>query len=363
MAEKNLPIQLSKRTPLQDMIPLDTPFSVLLSPIDHCNIKCVFCPFHGAVRGDVRPPATMPFDLFRIVIDQLTEFPHKLRALIFCGRGEPTLHRELPQMISYAKEKDVADAIRLTTNGFNLSPELNRRLIDAGLDYIRISVPAIEEQACYEITGARLDLNQYIKNIKDFYDHKREGMTVFCKTTNVALGARDGGTVNPELVEKFYTAFDNCCDYAFIENIVPQVPRELSGEEKKQMWIGNTGKQNVYQAENAGSAVCERLFYHFTVNSMGNVYPCDLNENENLLLGNVRADTLKKIWQSCRLLQLRLSSLKGAVPGACKGCGVFYYDFPNELHKYAGSISDRLINSHERRNSYGSQRTSPAGQA
>lgn len=353
MAEKTVPIQLSQRTPLQDIIPLDTPFSVLLSPIDYCNIKCVFCPFHGEVRGDMRPPAIMSLELFQAIIDQLAEFPHRLRALIFCGRGEPTLHKELPEMISYAKKAGVTDAIRLTTNGFNLSPDLNRRLVESGLDYIRISVPAIEEQTCYEITGARLNLKHYIENIKDLYDHKREGMTVFCKTTNVALGARDGGTVDPALAEKFYTAFDACCDYAFIENIVSQVPRELTDEEKKKMWIGNTEKQNVYLVKNTESTVCERLFYHFTVNSIGNVYPCDLNEHEDLVLGNVRVDTLKEIWNSDRLLQLRLAALKGAIPKACQGCGVFYYDFPNELHKYAESISKRLINSGERRDENG----------
>lgn len=349
MAQKTVPIQLSQRTPLQELIPLDTPFSVLLSPIDHCNIKCVFCPFHGEVRGDTRPPAIMSFELFQTIIDQLAEFPHRLKTLIFCGRGEPTLHQDLSKMISYAKEKDVADAIRLTTNGFNLSPELNRRLIDSGLDYIRISVPAIEEETCYNITGTRLNLERYIENIKDLYDHKREGMTVFCKTTNVALGARDGGAVDPVLAEKFYKAFDSCCDYAFIENIVPQVPRELTDAEKEKMWIGGTEKQNVYLVENPGSAVCERLFYHFTVNSLGNIFPCDLNENEALLLGNVRTSSLKEVWNGDKLFQLRMAALKGAIPETCQGCGVFYYDFPNELHKYAESICERLTNSNERK--------------
>lgn len=349
MAEKSIPVQLTRRTPLQDIVPLDTPFSVLLSPIDHCNIKCVFCPFHGAVKGDMRPPAKMSYELFKTIADQLSEFPHSLRTLIFCGRGEPTLHEDLPRMIAYAKERGIANEIRLTTNGFNLSPDLNRRLIDAGLDYIRISVPAIEEDICYEITGARLNLSRYIENIKDLYDHRRKGMTVFCKTTDVALGGRDGGGVDPMLAERFYEAFDGCCDYAFIENVVPQVPRELSNEEKKEMWIGNTDKRNVYLVRNSGVCVCERFFYHFTINSLGDVYPCDLNEDESLLLGSVRTDTLKGIWDSSRLLQLRLATLKGYPTEACKGCGVFYYDFPNELHKYARAISDRLINHHERK--------------
>ncbi len=343
MAQKNLPAQLTKRTALQDLIPLDTPFSVLVSPIDFCNIKCVFCPFHGEVRGDNRPHAVMPLELFKTIADQLAQFPDKLKTLVFCGRGEPTMHKDLPEMIAYAKSKNIADEIRLTTNGFNLSPELNRRLIDSGLDYIRISVPAIDEQTCFELTGARLNLENYISNIKNLYDNKRKDMTVFCKTTNVALGAKNNGTVNPSLAEKFYTAFDNCCDYAFIENIVSQVSHELSEEEKEKMWIKNTQKQNVYLVDNQGSPVCERLFYHFTVNSSGNVYPCDLNESENLFMGNVNKTTLKEIWNSKKYLNLRLAFLKGNVPASCTNCSVFTYDFPNELHKHADFICEKLL--------------------
>lgn len=347
MAQKTLPAQLTKRTPLQDIIPLETPYSVLLSPMDYCNIKCIFCPFHGEVRGDNRSPEIMSFELFKMIIDQLSEFPQKVKTLIFCGRGEPTLHKDLPDMIAYAKEKNVAEAIRLTTNGFNLSPELNLRLIEAGLDYIRISVPAMDAETCFELTGAELDLDKYIGNIKHLYDHKHANMTVFCKTTNVALGAKNGAAMNQELAKKFYTAFDDCCDYCFVENIVPQVPHKMTEEEKAKMWIGNTETKNVYVVENEGCPVCERLFYHFTINSSGNVFPCDLNENENLRLGNVKEKSLTQIWNGETLHKIRLAFLNGDIPKACEDCSVFVFDFPNELHKHADTICERLIKRRE----------------
>ena len=340
MAIRDLPIQLTERTPLQEIIPLDTPYSVLLSPIDFCNLKCVFCPFHGAVRGDNRSPATMTFDLFKTTIDQLSEFPNKLRTLIFCGRGEPTLHNSLPDMICYAKEKNVAEQIRLTTNGFNLSPELNRKLIDSGLDYIRISVPALDEQTCFEITGVRFDLNKYISNVAHFYENKHNGMTVFCKTTDVALRAKT--STDSDSAEAFYSTFDSVCDYMFIENIVPQVPRNLSSVEKNAMGLLTDEIKNVYKRDNSGSPVCERLFYHLTVNSLGNVFPCDLNENTKNLLGNVQNDTLRQIWNGASLKNIRLAFLAGNIPSACAECSVSLYDFPNELHRYADEISQHL---------------------
>ena|GEM_PF-249781 len=345
MATKSLPSQLTQRTPLQDVIPLDTPYSVLLSPIDYCNIKCVFCPFHGAVKDNtMRKPHIMSMDLYKNIIDQLAAFPNQLRALIFCGRGEPTMHKNLPEMISYAKEKGVTDTIRMTTNGFNLSPDLNQKLINAGLDYVKISVPAIDEKTCFEITGVKLDLKQYVDNITHLFKNKRNDMTIYCKSTNVALGGKGGGEPLPELADKFYAMFEGISDYCFIENIVPQVIRKLTEDEMKNMWIENFEAKNIYNLDAEHSnTICERLFYHFTINSIGDVFPCDLNENEALKLGNIQQVRLQDIWNGETLKNLRIASLTGNIPGACADCAAILYDYQNELHKYANDIHCRLL--------------------
>lgn len=342
MAKQRLPDVLTNRTSLHDLIPLNTPLSVLLSPMDYCNIKCVFCPFHGEVKNDDRNPSIMTMNTFERVVDQLSEFPNKIKALVFCGRGEPTLHKDLPKMIKLAKEKQVAEQIRLTTNGFNLSPELNNKLIGSGLDYIRISVPAIDEKTCFEITGSHLDITNYIESIKHLYINKPKSITVFCKTTNIALGGRNGSVKDSKMEEKFYSLFNDCCDYCFVENIVPQAPRNFSSDDKEKLWIKNSTAYNVYCVENSGSPICERLFYHLTINSLGNVYTCDLNENPNLLLGNVNDDTLIEIWNGEKIKALRVAFLKGNVPNSCKDCSVFTYDFPNNLHNYAQNILNRI---------------------
>lgn len=345
MAKKSLPIQLTNRVALQDVIPLDTPYSVQLCPTDYCNIRCIFCPFHGEAQTEWRSPSMMTLDSFKVVIDRLAEFPNKVKTLVLCGRGEPTLHKKLPEMIAYAREKGVADEIRLTTNGFNLSPELNRRLIDAGLDYIKISVPAIDEQTCLEITGAKLDLEKYIANIKNLYDNKREGMTVYCKTSNIALGAKNGCEIDSEKEKKFYSLFDNCCDYSFVENIVFMAKQEITEEAKEKIWIGNSKPKNTYCLENNGSPVCERTFYHFTINSLGEVYPCGDSEDPSLLMGNALNESLVEIWNSKKYFDLRMAFLKGDIPEFCKKCNVFSYEYPNNLHKHADAICERLLKS------------------
>ena len=311
--------------------------------MDHCNIKCVFCPFHGIVTGDNRDPSIMSLELFQKIVDQLSKFPERLKAFVFCGRGEPTLHRDLPKMIAYAKKMDIADEIRLTTNGFLLEPRLNEALIESGLDYIRISVPAIDEKTCLRLTGAELNLEAYVSNIRNLYEKKRPEMTVFCKTTNAALREENNGKISEGKEEDFYLKFQNCCDYCFVESVVSQVPKKLSAEEKVKIGISGSEKTNVYNVKNEYSPVCERLFYHMTINSNGDVFPCDLNENTGLHLGNVKEKNLYDIWNSDRFNQLRLSFLQGSVPESCKECGVFSFDFSNDLHKYSDEIIKRII--------------------
>lgn len=345
MAKKTLPKQISERVPLQDVIPLSTPFSINLSPTDYCNIRCVFCPFHGEVRTMKRPLSMMALDTIKTIIDRIAEFPDKLKILYFVGLGEPTLHKDLPEMITYAKEKDVTREIGIITNGFNLSPELNRRLIDSGLDLVRVSVPAIDEQTCFEITGTKLNLEKYISNIKNLYDNKREGMTIYCKTTNIALGAKNGAPIDPEKEKEFYSLFNDCCDYAFVENVVSMTDQDASEEAKEKMWIGNSASESLFSFENNHNSVCEKIFFSLTINSLGEVYPCCYIEKPQLLLGNALDDSLVEMWNGEKLRNLRLSFLKNSVPECCKNCEALTFGFPNELHKHADRIIENLIKS------------------
>jgi len=246
-------------------------------------------------------------------------------------------------MIAYAKEKNVTDTIRMTTNGFNLSPDLNLRLIDAGLNYVKISVPAIDEQTCFDVTGVKLNLEQYIENIRHLCEHKSDNMTIYCNIKNVVLGGKGGGKPDPVLEEKFYTMFDGVCDYCFIENIVPQVIRNLTKDELRDMWIEDFEGKSIYNfTDKFETTVCERLFYHFTVNSAGDVFPCDLNEKESQLLGNVKSTPLREIWDGEALKKLRIAFLEGDVPPACADCNALKYDYPNSLHKYSDVILKKI---------------------
>jgi MoaA/NifB/PqqE/SkfB family radical SAM enzyme len=104
-----------------------------------CNYKCEMCPqAWGRERAFLKG---MPLDLFKKIVDDALQYG--LVSASLHGSGEPTLNRNLPEMVKYLKEHKVE--VVSFTNGQRLTRELSRSLFDAGLDILRISAIGCDE--------------------------------------------------------------------------------------------------------------------------------------------------------------------------------------------------------------------------
>jgi len=54
--------------------------------------------------------------------------------------GEPFVNKNLADFIRIAKRKKIADRVIITSNGSLLTEDASRRVIEAGLDFLRISI-------------------------------------------------------------------------------------------------------------------------------------------------------------------------------------------------------------------------------
>lgn len=316
MAIRSYPPQTKHR--MRDVAPLDTPYSINISVTEYCNLNCNFCPYHGLAHR-LSEKGTMPLDFYKRFIDQLDEFPGRIRRFQFAGAGEPTLHPNLLEMIAYAKEKDVADEVMLTTNGLLLNPEYNLKLIETGLDLLRISVPAIDNETAYEITGHKIDVTEpYIENIRHIFQHKTN-MTILCKATNFALGGKGGGETNPELEEKFYSMYDDICDYCVVEAIAPWAGTD--DESLKKQGLSSLPEVTLLGKQRESKRFCEVIFYYVYIDSQGNVYPCQCSPADTPVIGKIGGpESLMEIWNSKRYLNLRIANLEEKL-SYCKVCG------------------------------------------
>lgn len=104
-----------------------------------CNYKCEMCPqAWGRERTFLK---SMSFDLYKKIVDDALQYGLKSASLH--GSGEPTLNRNMPDMVRYLKSRGV-EAVSFT-NGLRLTEDLAERLFDAGLDTLRISAIGYDE--------------------------------------------------------------------------------------------------------------------------------------------------------------------------------------------------------------------------
>lgn len=104
-----------------------------------CNYKCDMCPqAWGRERTFLK---SMPMDLFKKIVDDAMQYD--LKSVSLHGSGEPTLNRNMSDMVRYAKSLGVQ--VVSFTNGLRLSADLSDALLDAGLDLLRVSAIGSDE--------------------------------------------------------------------------------------------------------------------------------------------------------------------------------------------------------------------------
>ena len=117
---------------LQKMTLLDYPGKVACTVfLQGCNFRCPFCHNASLLGGPVQPE--LPWE-------ELMAFLRKRVGLldgVCITGGEPTLHKELPQLIRQIKE--LGFAVKLDTNGYR--PEVLKDLVQQGLiDYVAMDI-------------------------------------------------------------------------------------------------------------------------------------------------------------------------------------------------------------------------------
>lgn len=283
------------KSKLEDHLPLATPYSVHIDICSICNFKCNFC-FQSdplAMKKKGYKYGSMSFELFKKITEDLIKFKQKIRKVKIGLHGEPTLHSELTKMIKYMKSRNVTEIIELFTNGSLLNPKLNKEIIDAGLDRINISVEGLTTEKYKEVTGAVVDMEKFVTNLKNLYVVRKK-CKIYVKIVDINLSKEDK--------EKFYNMFGNICDEIFIENVVPQ------WNEINKFDVDATGMYG--QKVDRYKKVCPFPFMYLHFNFDGTTSPCTLDWGKQVLIGDVSKESALAIWQGKKLKDLQIKLLE-----------------------------------------------------
>ncbi len=317
-------INLEGRTPLQEVIPLTTPFVLFVDPASACNFQCTFCPTgdRELIKETGRFQGRMKLELFKKVIDDLADFDQPIKVLRMYKDGEPFLNNHLADMIDYAKKCGSIDYIDTTTNGSMLEPERINSVIEAGLDKLNISVNGMNKEQYKNFTHFDFDFDQCIKNVRLVYENKGN-CEIVIKIPNELISEK-------QKVE-FFNVFGDYCDRIFIENFAPCWP-EFDVEER----TGITITKGIYDQAITYTETCPYIFYAMSVNADGLVSACFLDWQRKLIVGDVRSEKLRSIWNSSAFNNLRLQHLENKRSGnsVCSQCGQLTHCLPDNIDAY-----------------------------
>lgn len=192
------------------------PFVICFELSNRCNALCGVC---RNVDGDIidrNPKGTghtietgeMSPEMFKGIIDQVKD--HIIVAVMYMN-GEPLLYRHLCSSIKYASEHRVATMI--STNGFLLTEEISRELLESGLDFIKIAISGFSRNTAtiQHKTGDIEKVKEQIRKLVainlakgygavvmldyisyPYNDHEQEAARKFCKELGIILNIRPG---------------------------------------------------------------------------------------------------------------------------------------------------------------------------
>ena len=320
------------RTPLETVVPLKAPYSIYIDPCGACNFKCGFCPCENSDYRNADRFKTMSLELFRKIADDICDFPEQVKVVNLWSWGEPFLNPNLIDMIKYLYKKNACREIRTCTNGSFLNPSINEQLVDSGLDLIRVSIEALNDDEYKCITGVNVSFDSIVGAIRDLYNKSRgTRLKVSCKIVEPSVDTK-------EKEQMFYNIFSPISDFTFIEDIVDAFPgyEKLKKPDNKKVKFR---KWNSYS--DRANYVCAKPLVQMAIHSNGEVSACCNDWKFMTSYGNVENDRLIDLWNSEWLREFRLKQLelpRSQIPY----CNICDCESDDDIDDVASAIAERI---------------------
>jgi cyclic pyranopterin phosphate synthase len=163
-----------------------------ISVTDRCNLACVYC----------MPAEGFPW----IPKEEVLSFEEIVRLVKVFARGgitnirltggEPTIRRDIVELVRQVASVEGITDVAMTTNGLRL-PKLAQELADAGLTRVNISVDTLNQERFNSVSGGGR-----ISDVLDGVDAARAAGLTPVKVNTVLLKGENDSEIR-ELVEKF----------------------------------------------------------------------------------------------------------------------------------------------------------------
>jgi len=322
---------------------------------DFCNLNCKYC-FANA-RHSSEPKKNIKNELTtEEVLDVLNNIADAgMQSIMFAG-GEPTLRKDLPEIIYHASlfMRDVA----INTNGFFLDEYLLWELVDAGLNQIKVSIDGL--QNCHDWNRGE---GSYEKALQTVINAKKLGIP------NVILIMTLSNKNYDDLPKLLKLTIDLGVDFTMVEFLPMGRATDkkdwcLTREQRKEIQRYLFNAQKTYGWEKiafenryiiAEDEYCKKVcadpsrpcgFFDFSVGCISGIYSYCITPQGKVVAGDVmtlevgdlKREKMSNIWKNADLFKLlrNRENLKGKCGNCiykyvCGGCRRSAYTFTKDI--------------------------------
>lgn len=288
-----------------------SPLFMSVEPADFCQLSCPQCPVGRSHRhkGDY-----LNYELYQSLIKQVKKNTFHL---IFYFQGEPTLNRNLPEMIRLAHNAGIYTST--STNGQAITPNMAQAIVQSGLDKIIFSIDGTTQNVyqnyrsggnLQKIIDAVTAINDYKKELNSFTPVVELQFIVF-KTNEHQMGEMKKLAVQLGAnLLKFKSA--QIYDVENIGNLASSDPKFSRYKQNK---------NGTYSIKYKQPNHCFRLWSGGVVNTKGDLLPCCFDKNSSYSYGNLYNESLKSIYNNGKSMIFRSSILKDrSQHEMCRNC-------------------------------------------
>lgn len=276
-----------------------------------CNMVCKMCPRTTMMT---RPIETIDRETFINVIDQLKPHSKELwakwvdfvekeygikeddmsenhfflhiipKVIQLHGYGDPLLDKHMDEYISLLHERGFYSYF--SCNPANINLEKTYEMMKRGLDYIKYSIESVDDEVHKEIRGEASNFKTSYEKILKVLDYKK---TNNLNTTIVITMLDLNRTHQQKDFEMLLDAFKGLDVYIYLKS-------------EDQQWYRKDfhGTKSVHWSE-----VCKHPWMTMTIKSNGEATMCMEDFNNEIILGNVKENSLYDIWNGEKYIQFR----------------------------------------------------------
>ncbi|MBW2606219.1 MAG: radical SAM protein [Deltaproteobacteria bacterium] len=270
---------------------LIAPSHLAIETTNFCPAKCVFCPS----QTQTRPRGVMDMELFRRIIFDAKDCG-SVTFITHGGLGEPLMDKSISEKV--ALEKSLLTArTQIHTNGALLDEATTRKLYDAELDVLSISLNAFHSRTHRHVTG--LDYETVRANTERAFDIKdKTGAKVDLRITMVRTA-----NITPTEEKDFVRYWEK-----FTPKIAVHPEKNWGG------WRKNTVTHAKYP--------CKWIWYMISVNWDGAVTLCHEDYDAKHVIGDLKDSGILKVFNCEEIRRLRATFAKGKFPERepCEDC-------------------------------------------